>query len=334
MHITKEQKELANQVDLVDYLSSKGYEFKRFGSCYKLKIREKGAGDMSSLSIFENRRGWKRWSTGEHGGDAISFLQVNMGMSFQDAVLELIGGQALSSAPAAQHRTARAVPPPAASVPDKPAELVLPKKCEGKFSRLFAYLTKTRMIDAGIVSQMIAEKKIYQDDHHNAVFVGFDEQQQAKFACVRGTNTNVPYKGDCIGSDKRYAFSMEGTNKTKLYVFEAPIDLLSHATLTNRIVNHPQAWTVHSRVCLAGTSDVALEHFLKTHPEIKELHFYLDNDPPGRDAAIKHCRKYAAMGYEVHNYCPKYNDMNDELIAHVTKKPPPAAQQKAVGMKR
>lgn len=178
----------------------------------------------------------------------------------------------------------------------------------------------------------IAEKKIYQDERNNVVFVGFDEQQQAKFACVRGTNTNVSYRGDCIGSDKRYAFSMEGTNKTKLFVFEAPIDLLSHATLTNQIVNHPKAWTVHSRVCLAGTSDVALEQFLKTHPEIKELHFYLDNDPAGRSEAEKHCQKYASMGYQVHNHCPKYKDLNEDLIAHVTNKPPPAvqAQKKAV----
>ena len=334
MHITKEQKELANQTDLVDYLSSKGYEFKKIGTSYKIKVSQKGAGDMSSLSIFENRRGWKRWSTGEHGGDAISFLEKNMGMSFQEAVLELIGGKAVSSTSTMQQRSPKAAPPPAAQAFDA-AELVLPKKCEGKFSRLFAYLTKSRMIDPVIVSQMIAEKKLYQDERNNVVFVGFDEQQQAKFACVRGTNTNVSYRGDCIGSDKRYAFSMEGTNKTKLFVFEAPIDLLSHATLTNQIINHPKAWTVHSRVCLAGTSDVALEQFLKTHPEIKELHFYLDNDPAGRSEAEKHCQKYASMGYQVHNHCPKYKDLNEDLIAHVTKKPPPSVQQqKPAGVKR
>lgn len=71
MHITREQKVAANQTDLVDYLSKKGYELKKMGTCYKIKIRRKFPGDMSSLSIFENRRGWKRWSTGEHVSMAV-----------------------------------------------------------------------------------------------------------------------------------------------------------------------------------------------------------------------------------------------------------------------
>ena len=77
-------------------------------------------------------------------------------------------------------------------------------------------------------NQMCIDKKIYQDTHGNVVFVGTDENNEPKFACMRGTNTNKPFKGDCFGSDKRYAFSMEGSNREKLYVFEAPIDLLSH----------------------------------------------------------------------------------------------------------
>lgn len=147
-------------------------------------------------------------------------------MSFQEAILELTGSGAAYVAPQ----------PKADNHIHETKALVLPKKCEGKYSRAFAYLNKTRFIDPQIIYKMIAEKKIFQDDHNNVVFVGYNEDKKAAFACVRGTNTKVQYRGDCDGSDKRYAFSMEGKGSSgKLYVFEAPIDLLSHATMSNKI---------------------------------------------------------------------------------------------------
>ena len=318
MHITNEQKEAANQIDLVSYLEARGYTFYKAGTSYKIKIRNKAPGDMSSLSIFENRRGWKRWSTGEHGGDAISFLQKNFDMSFQEAVVELVGNTVCATS-SFSNATAKA---PETTIHEEKA-LELPEKFNGKFSRLFAYLTQTRKIDPGIVNQMCIDKKIYQDTHGNVVFVGTDEKNEPKFACMRGTNTNKPFKGDCIGSDKRYAFSMEGSNKEKLYVFEAPIDLLSHASMANLFTKSKEAWKLHSRICLSGTSDVALEHYLSSHKNVKELHFVLDNDQPGQEAAKKHCEKYAALGYKVVNHCPKHNDMNDDLVAYVEGEPPP-----------
>lgn len=315
MHVTREQKEDASRVDLVDYLTSKGYEMIKRGSSYKINLHgQKYPGDMSSLSVFENRKGWKRWSTGEHGGDTISFLEKNMGMSFQEAVSELTGGRTYAVTPAVKKRSIKT------EKTEKP--LNLPRKTEEKYSRLFAYLTKTRRIDACIVNQLCADKKIYQDVNGNIVFVGKDEKQSPRFACIRGTNTDKPFKVDCDGSDKRYAFSMEGINKFKLYIFEAPIDLMSHATLANNYVANSDAWKIHSRICLAGTSDVALEYYLKSHPEIKELHFCLDNDDPGQTAAAKYCAKYSEKGYATINHRPKLKDINEDLIEYLTTETP------------
>ena len=307
--ITAEQKQAAHEVDLVSYLESKGYELNHRGNSYKIKISKPYSGDMSSLSIFDDRRGWKRWSSGEHGGDAISFLQLNMGMSFQEAVLELNGSGVAAYIPP---------PPKADNHIHETKDLVLPKKCEGKYSRAFAYLNKTRFIDSQVISKMISDKKIFQDDHNNVVFVGYNEEKKAAFACVRGTNTKVQYRGDCDGSDKRYAFSMEGKGSSgKLYVFEAPIDLLSHATMANKITGKEDAWTAHSRISLAGTSDVALEHYLSSHPEVKEIHFVLDNDKAGREAVAKYKPKYEGKGYKVVDHILKNKDMNDELKAYI-----------------
>lgn len=324
MKITEEQKKAANETDLVSYLESKGFEFQKTGHGYKPKIRQTFSGDMSSLSIFENRKGWKRWSTGEHGGDAISFLQINMGMSFQEAVQELTSGQTFALPKVSSAPTQKNVP--------EDRVFKLPKKCEGKYSRAFAYLNKTRCIDPQIITAMIAEKKIYQDDHNNVVFVGYNEDNKAAFACVRSTNTNIQFRGDCGGSDKRYSFSMDGkSNSGKLYVFESPIDLLSHATMANKITKKPEAWQAHSRISLAGTSDVALEHYLKSHPEVKEINFVLDNDQKGRMWADSHTKKYAELGYKTVNHVLKHKDMNDELKAYINKPPPTAAKKS--GMK-
>lgn len=311
MHVTSEQTKRAREVDLVNYLISKGFEIERCGTSYKVKVRQKHAGDMSSISIFPNRKGWKRWSTGESGGDAISFLQQNMEMSFQEAVLELINQDIDLCIIQDMSRPVNLT----ISKPKLQNTFELPEKSGEKFSNLFAYLNQTRKIDVCIINQLIKDKKIYQDIHNNVVFVGYNEQNNPAFACVRGTNTNKPFRGDCKGSDKKYAFSVEGTNKTKLCIFEAPIDLLSHATLMNKLKKNEKAWTVHCRLCLSGISDVALEHYLKSHPDIKELHFYLDNDLSGRTASEKYCKKYSELGYETFNHCPKNKDLNEDLLA-------------------
>ncbi|MFQ8787482.1 hypothetical protein [Ruminococcus sp.] len=56
---------------------------------------------------------------------------------------------------------------------------------------------------------------------------------------------------------------MDGTCETHLFVFEAPIDALSHATLNMRrskdmgIADWKSSWKRHTRLALGGTSDVA-----------------------------------------------------------------------------
>ncbi|MDO5558374.1 MAG: DUF3991 and TOPRIM domain-containing protein [Oscillospiraceae bacterium] len=318
VHLSESTIKQASNTDLVDYLSSCGYEVVKRGNSYKLNIKNRFPGDMSSLSVYANRKGWKRWSNGESGGDAISFLEKNMSMNFQEAVCALTNNTYICNSEKMIDQT----------ITFKEKILKLPDKYNGRYSRLFAYLTATRMIDPDIVNELIHKKLIYQDKYSNIVFVGFDENKTERFACIRGTNTEKVFRADCDNSDKRFAFSLSGINKKKLFVFEAPIDLLSHATMSNKIIQNPKAWKVHSRLCLAGTSDVALNNYLKTHADVNEIIFYLDNDEAGRNAAEKHCKKYHDLGYKVSSCCPKNKDINEDLIEFVGKKPPPACNTK------
>lgn len=297
-------------IDLVDYLISKGFPVVKSGNSYKIKVSDKNkhSGDFSSLSIFPNRQSWKRWSDGTHGGDIIEFLRVVYGMSFQDAVKELGGGGLVH---------VDNVPIDYSAI--QASSLVLPE-CSEKYSRLYAYLIHTRGIAPEIVTSLVLEKYIYQDIRNNVVFLGRDDSGSVRFACVRGTHSDVPFKKDVFGSDKRFSFSVLGEDKTKLYIFESPIDLLSAGTMANAVTNNICAWRKNSRLSLAGLSDVALEYYLKMHHQVRELHFWLDNDCAGRSASDVLCRKYSGMGFITFNHCPHNKDFNDDLKEYLHNK--------------
>lgn len=307
--ITDEMKQRCKNIDLVDYLENRGMKVKKTGDTYKLEIARKYPGDLSSLSIYPDRSGWKRWSNGTSGSDTISFLLKVENMSYQEAVEEILN----------THKRAFSSPGTPISVHDV-KELELPKRFDGKYSRVFAYLNKSRGIDAHIINELMKNDMIYQDESNNVVFIGFDEKKKAKFGCVRGTTTDKQYRRDCCGSDKRYCFFMPGTLKSKVFVFESPIDAMSHATLTNKIINKESAWKVYNRLALGGTADAALEQYINTYPDIKEINLCLDNDDAGRTASAVIKEKYEKMGYVVKERFSHSKDYNDDLIEYISNK--------------
>lgn len=85
-----------------------------------------------------------------------------------------------------------------------------------------------------LVEAFLLSGDIYEEaKRHNVVFVGRDRSGTPRYAHVRGTAD--PFRQDIAGSDKSYPFRYEG-NGNQLFVFEAPIDLLSFICL------YPQDW--------------------------------------------------------------------------------------------
>jgi hypothetical protein len=158
---------------------------------------------------------------------------------------------------------------------------------------------------------LLNRDKIYEDKRGNVVFVGYDELMKPRFASLRGTRGNCPFRGDCAGSDKRYSFSISGFSE-RLYIFESPIDAMSHASIAKAETG---AWERHSRLSLAGTTDTAMPFFLSQHTAVRELVFSLDNDKAGREAAAMMARKYAKMGYTALIEPPRGKDTNMDLQA-------------------
>ena len=97
--------------------------------------------------------------------------------------------------------------------------------------RAFAYLTTTRGINRTVLSEFIKRRMIYEDrKYHNAVFVGYDKSGVASCPQAWDIYRGKAFKGNEESSDPKYSFHWTGKSG-RIYVFEAPIDLLSFLTL-------------------------------------------------------------------------------------------------------
>ena len=175
---------------------------------------------------------------------------------------------------------------------DPPKPFALPPRNTDD-CRVFAYLRK-RGIAAQVIRQFMNSGLLYEDtEHHNCVFVGKDHAGQAKYAGLRGTydREGKCFRGDVTGSDKRVGFALPyDRSSDQVFVFEAPIDLMSYLTLHRNTLN---------ALALCGLYDGALQAYLADHPQIKRIELCLDADGPGREATRQFQDKYATMGYAV-----------------------------------
>lgn len=199
---------------------------------------------------------------GKHGA-AVAFVQNFFHKSFPHAVLELIGNRQITFDLAA---------PPPTKRESKPTDMIPVAFCLPPAApdnrRLYAYLTHTRSIAHEIVNTFIDEHLIYQDKQGNIVFVCYDCFGRVKSAHKRGTNSAQRYRGFVTGGEFNCGFSYANDNATVLYVFEAPIDLMSFLTL-----HRHQPWHRASYLSLGGLSEDPLRRFLKEHKSIQRIAF-------------------------------------------------------------
>ena len=305
----KEQIARAREMDLLTYLQRyEPDELIHDGSgTYRTRSHD-------SLKISNGL--WCWWSRGIGGRTALDFLVKVRGIDFTEAV-GLILRDSLISFPA-QSRS----PPVQAA----PKDFSLPERRDNN-RRVFSYLC-SRGIDPEIINHCIKHGKLYEErEHHNAVFVGFD-CDQPKCASMRSTFSDSTFLRDVEGSDKRFSFSFISSDYNgALVVTEGAIDLLSYLTLIKR--NHHD-WRMVNAVSLNGvyvpreetpSIPVALEQYLKDHPQIQRIALCLDNDKAGRAAAqsiIAALPKLEVI-YRPPAVGKDYNDMLTTAIGTVNK---------------
>lgn len=293
---TDEQKQLANSVDLAEYLRMRGEKLERVGIEHKL-IYYDSSGKHDSITI----RGSKWFDhKNQVGGGAIKFMQEFYDMDFQTAVQELLG----------QRVTPLSHSPPKAIAKEEKKEFRLPQ-ANTNMHRVYAYLIKQRYISAEIITHFAIQHTLYEDkNHHNAVFVGLNEKGEPKQAHKRSTNSvGGTFRITCGGSDTRYSFAHFGENE-RLYVFEAPIDMLSFLTL------YPKEWQKHSYIAMNGVYENAVLTALKNHSNLSEVILCVDNDEGGIEAADRLRDILNENGYSnVKRFVPPYKDWNEVLKA-------------------
>jgi len=284
----------ANNADLVSYLGGCGGHVKRVGSTYQY-IYTDGSGTHDSVTIHGGK--WYDHKN-QRGGYAVKFLQEFLNFSFQDAVVELLGGHCSAQTVSSP----RAAPEPVV----KPFELPEPNS---DMRRVFAYMTKQRFIDPQIISHFAHEHKIYEEKkYHNVVFVGTDENGTSKQASVRSTiSFGKTFRLTVAGSDTNYSFSHFG-NDEKLFVFEAPIDMLSFITL------YQKDWKDHSYIAMNGVYESAVLKALESHSDLQSVYLCTDNDTGGIEAAERLRDILAEKGYtDLYRIAPQQKDWNESL---------------------
>ena len=294
IHFTKEQKERANSVDLVEFLQMQGEILLTSG-------REKRLKSNHSITVRGNE--WFDHATKE-GGLAIDFVQSFYGLAFPDAVTRLLGGEQGEVYSIVKKK----------EEVRKPFELP-PKNNEMR--RVFAYLIKHRFIDRDVVSFFAKEKLIYESkeqsadktkEYHNAIFVGYEENGIPRHAHKRGIYTEgKSYKGNINSSNPCYSFHYLGISD-RIYVFEAPIDMLSFIT-----IHKDKDWKKHSYVALCGVSEQALFKMLEINPNLSHVSLCLDHDTAGIEASEKIADMLKEKNIGCNRLLSNKKDWNEDL---------------------
>ncbi len=272
--VSKEQIEKARQMSAIEFLKTH-----RPSELVKCGTNEYQLQSHDSFKINEQSSVW-HWKSRDIGGrKALDYLVKVEGFSFVSAVQALV------------ENTPTYTPQKHVPIADKSA-FKLPAK-SSDMRRVFGYLM-SRGIAFDVIKYCAQQGILYESlPYHNAVFVGKDENGKPKYAALRGTfdNTPEPFKIDVAGSDKRHCFCIHPSMPTKtLAIYESAPDAMAHATLEGCKFDK---W----RLSLGGIAvpqnayprefkkPLALENFLKNHPEITHIEICLDNDHAGRVAS-------------------------------------------------
>ena len=290
----------AKRMDLLTYLRE--YEP---GELVKFSSNTYTTRTHDSLKISNGK--WMWWSRGIGGKSALDYLIKVRGMDFVGAVQTIMGNGSVNFPTCENIKSYEEQP------------LLLPEKSPTT-DVVFDYLFG-RGIDYEIINHCLEQELIIESlPYHNAVFIGYDENKEPKYAAYRATNQSR-IMGDCTGSKKQYSFRLTAENTGEVHLFECAIDLLSYATLVKL---EGKEWRQLNLVSLAGVYSpkqkiedskvpVTLGRLLEKDKTIRRIVLHLDNDIAGRKAT-KALQTILSDKYEVVDDPPQCGkDVNDFL---------------------
>lgn len=286
IHFTEEQKQQARQTDIAELLRRQGETLKRSG-------KELEWMDGSQKVTIRGNLWFHQYE--QVGGDAIDFVRRFYNKDYPEAMEYLLGnGDGTLT-----------VSPPIQKEPPKP--FTLPPKNDN-MRRVYAYLINCRGIDKDVLYAFAHKGMIYESaDYHNAVFIGFDQNGIPRHAHKRGSGSSSTFKGNQDSSLPEYSFHWTGTSD-KLFLFEAPIDMLSFISM------HKDGWQKHSYAASCGVSDYVLWQMMKDNPNINFVFLCCDNDEAGQKANKRISDALFVKGVQHEILVPIHKDWNEDLL--------------------
>jgi len=296
----------ARQMDVLSYLQH--YEPENL---VKISRNVYCTKEHDSLKISNGK--WYWWSRGFGGHSALDYLIKVKEYDFVSAVETLVGVSVSCLPSLIIHEKI------------EPKTLTLPPKYVNNL-RAINYLSR-RGIDRQLILDCITRGIIYESaDYHNVIFVGQDTLGKAKYAACRSI-TGRDFKGDVLGSDKRYSFRLVSDDSSfqSVHLFESAIDLLSYATyLKHKGIDYKAEILLSLSGVYQPSKDapkskipIALYTFLKENPQVKIIILHLDNDKIGR-IATQTIMDLLQNDYEiVDNSPPMGKDCNDFLLSYI-----------------
>ena len=290
IHFTQEEKDQAHLTDIADLLRQQGEKLTRSGSEWQW-------GEGSNKITIRGNEWFHQYE--RDGGDAISFVRRFYHKSFPDAVLFLLGKEC--------GRVERETAKKSTAKQKTTTQFELPPPHDN-MNRVYAYLLRKRGLDRRVVEAFVCKKMIYEAaGTHNVVFVGYDKNGVPRHAQKRSTASEGTYKGNAGGSMMEHSFHWHGTSPN-LFLFEAPIDMLSYITMA------PEGWRQHSYAAACSVTDKVLFQMMEDNPKIKNVFICFDNDEAGQTAAQKLCEKLASMNIPAGVLVPVHKDWNEDLL--------------------
>ncbi|MGM9588225.1 MAG: DUF3991 and toprim domain-containing protein [Candidatus Limivicinus sp.] len=281
---TEQQREQARRTDLAAFLQKCGEEVKKSGS-------ENMWLDHGQKVTIRGNLWFHQYE--QAGGDAIDFACRFYNMDYPEAV-QLMLSMGVG--------TVQGTVEPFAKQP-----LELPLKLEN-MRRVYGYLIRRRGIDKEVLDAFAYRGLLYESaDSHNAVFVGVDKTGKPRHVHKHSTAAQGGFKGNASGSEPEYSFHWIGGGDT-LFLFEAPIDMLSFITL------HKQSWKSYSYAAACGVSDRVLWKTLNDRPYIRKVCICLDNDEIGQKAARRISRALTDKNIQNKILVPTRKDWNEDLL--------------------
>lgn len=277
----------AGSVDLKELVESLGYQPRKVGlNEYKIE-------GYGGLFFNSDKNKWHCFSNSS-GGGVIQFLMDVEGKSWKNSIKYLlenfVNTVTYDSYLKNREEKRETTEYRKENSEEERGKIELPPKAS-QYKRLYAYLIKTRNIGKQTVDFFVKRGELYENDKGGMVFVGKANDGSVKYAMIRGTAENKPFKAEAKNSDKSFGFKVANPRSNKLVVFESAIDLMSYMTLKQE-AEEGYILNPDNLLSLGGVGEKALHRMLDENSQIKSIEFALDNDEAGEIAREKFVNKY------------------------------------------